>query len=148
MDALSAEPHDFLGRVFMSLGLGNKQQGQFFTPWSVTQLMAQLSGNNLTAKLQIQPYVTAYEPCCGSGGMTIALAEQVKLAGFSPAHHLWVSCTDIDAVACCMTYVQLSFLGIAGEVAQGNALCGERCRTWYTPGHYLGGWSDRLNTPR
>ncbi|WP_336844165.1 N-6 DNA methylase [Providencia rettgeri] len=148
VEALTAEPHDFLGRVFMALNMGDAHRGQFFTPWHVTQLMAQLSCADLVAQLQTKPYVTACEPCCGAGGMTIAIAGRVKQAGFSPAHHLWVSCTDIDAVARCMAYVQLSLLGIAGEVVLGNVLADERREVWYTPAHYLGNWSFRLNPLR
>lgn len=118
VNGLDAYPHDFLGSVFMELNLGDAHRGQFFTPWHVTQLMAQLS--------------------CAD------LAEHVKLAGYSPAHHLWVSCGDIDTTARCMAYIQLSLPGIAGEVVLGNSLTAERREVWYTPTHYLGNWSYRL----
>lgn len=111
VESLDTYPHDFLGSVFMELNLGNKHQGQFFTPGHVTQLMTQLACSDLVTQLQSRPFITAYEPCCGAGGMMIALAEHVKLAGYSLAHHLWVSCGDIDTTARCMAYIQLSLLG-------------------------------------
>lgn len=47
--ALDANPEqDFLGKMFMDLGLGNNSAGQFFTPYSVCQLMADVdSWNNV-----------------------------------------------------------------------------------------------------
>lgn len=46
--ALDANPEqDFLGKIFMDLGLGNSSAGQFFTPYSVCQLMADVVTSDL-----------------------------------------------------------------------------------------------------
>ena len=51
--ALDANPEqDFLGKMFMDLGLGNSSAGQFFTPYSVCQLMADVVTSDLDNNLQ------------------------------------------------------------------------------------------------
>ncbi|MEN4793565.1 hypothetical protein ACQV2E_19575 [Pantoea allii] len=77
--------------------------------------------------------------------MVIAFAEEFAQRGYSPHEQLWVSVTDVDQLAADMSYVQLSLCGIPAEVITGNALTLERRRTIYTPAHYTGRWSVRLN---
>lgn len=143
--ALTLEVQDFLGSVFMALELGDKSRAQFFSPWHICRLMAQFQCGDLADLLKTQPFVTASEPACGAAGMIIALAESLREAGYDPGQHLWVSCTDIDTVAASMAYIQLSMLGIPGQVITGNALTLECRRVLYTPAHYHGGWNARLN---
>src|SRR5699024_9796371 len=55
---------DFLGELYMRLEIGNKDVGQFFTPYDVSKMMAQMLGveeENGVIKLS--------EPACGSGGI-------------------------------------------------------------------------------
>ena len=74
---------------------------------------------------------------CGAGGMMIAAAVEMQALGYPPPKHMWVSCVDIDVVAMSMAYIQLSSLGIPGEVVLGNALADERRLVMYTPMHWL-----------
>jgi len=137
---------DFLGPMFMQLDLGEAARGQFFTPMSVSRMMAQIQFADVDKMLAEEPFITAYEPACGSAGMILAIAEVIKEKGFNVARHLWVSCIDIDDVASGMAYIQLSLMGIAGEVVTGNALSGERRRVMYTPAHWLENWPLRLKS--
>ncbi|MBD1228748.1 N-6 DNA methylase [Xenorhabdus griffiniae] len=142
---LAQEPCDFLGSVFMQLGLGDKDLNQFFTPWSVASMMAEMQLQDVSARLQEKPFVTLYEPACGAGCMTLAAAEVLREQGHDPLCSLWVSAIDIDPLAAVMAYVQLSLAGIPAAVTIGNALDdGGSKRTRYTPAHYLGNWSQRL----
>lgn len=141
---LKAESCDFLGSLYMSLELGELARGQFFTPFCVSRMMAEMQLGDLDRQLQEKPFVTVYEPACGSAGMLLAIAEVVREKGFNPMWHLWVSCTDIDPVASGMAYIQLSLMGVAGEVVTGNALNSERRCVMYTPAHWSGNWSNRL----
>lgn len=60
----------------MSLGQGSKQAGQFFTPYHVSQLTAQIvTENAVNGKYQV------HEPSCGSGGMIIAVADKLRQQG-------------------------------------------------------------------
>ncbi|AQT64841.1 hypothetical protein B0W01_13965 [Serratia marcescens] len=146
--ALAAKPCDFLGMAFMSLELGDKHRGQFFTPWSVASMMAKLQFTGLEQRLLTQPFVTISEPACGAGAMMIAAAAEIQALGYMPSRHMWVSCVDIDVVAMSMAYIQLSSLGIPGEVVLGNALADERRLVMYTPMHSLEQWPLRLQTLR
>lgn len=141
---LEAEVGDFLGSLYMQLELGESSRGQFFTPFCISRMMAEIQLGDIENILTEKPFVTVYEPACGSAGMLLAIAEVAKEKGFNPARHLWVSGTDIDPVASGMAYIQLSLMGVAGEVVTGNALSGERRRVMYTPAHWLGNWSYRL----
>ncbi|WP_426576161.1 N-6 DNA methylase [Xenorhabdus stockiae] len=143
--ALAEAPCDFLGSVFMQLELGNKDLQQFFTPWSVARVMAQLQLNEVSALLQTRPFVTFHEPCCGAACMMLAAAEVLREQGHDPLSSMWVSAIDIDPLAAVMAYIQLSLTGIPAAVTIGDALHdGGSQRTRYTPAHYLGNWSQRL----
>lgn len=141
---LEAEAGDFLGVLYMQLELGESARGQFFTPFCVSRMMAEIQVGDIGNILAGKPFVTVSEPACGSAGMLLAIAEVIKEKGFNPLRHLWVSGTDIDPVASGMAYIQLSLMGVAGEVVTGNVLSGERRRVMYTPAHWLGNWPYRL----
>lgn len=142
--ALNAQACDFLGMTFMQLELGDKHRGQFFTPWSVASMMAKLQFTGLKQQLQTQPFVTISEPGCGAGGMMIAAAVEMQILGYEHSQHMWVSCVDIDVVAVSMAYIQLSSLGIPGEIVLGNVLANERRLVMYTPMHWLEKWPLRI----
>lgn len=141
---LEAESGDFLGSLYMTLELGEAARGQFFTPFCVSRMMAEMQLGDIDSLLADKPFFTVYEPACGSAGMLLAIAEVLREKGFNPTRHLWVSCIDIDPVASGMAYIQLSLMGVAGEVVTGNALNGERRRVIYTPAHWIENWSFRL----
>ncbi|EJU2553335.1 SAM-dependent DNA methyltransferase, partial [Escherichia coli] len=135
---------DFLGSVFMQLELGDTYRGQFFTPWSVASMMAQMQLGNVKVLFENKPFITLSEPACGAGSMILAMADTLNCSGYPAYRRMWVSATDIDPLAAGMAYIQLSLCGVAGEVVIGNSLCNERRRVLLTPGHYLGNWSYRL----
>ena len=43
ISALSEQYQDFLGKVYMQLNLGNARTGQFFTPYHISQMMAEIT---------------------------------------------------------------------------------------------------------
>ena len=135
---------DFLGEAFMQLELGDKYHGQFFTPWDISRMMAQIQLGDVQRQFQEKPFITLSEPACGAGCMILAFADVLNEEGYAAHNHLWVSATDVDPLAAGMAYIQLSLCGIAGEVVIGNSLMDERRRVLYTPGHYLGNWPLRL----
>lgn len=58
---------DVLGRAFMDLELGNKWAGQFFTPFSVCRMTAELQiDDDLRAKIADRGYVTMSDPAVGA----------------------------------------------------------------------------------
>ena len=64
---LDAHPRDVLGETYMQLGIANRDQGQFFTPYSVAQLIASMQINDAPTQLLTRPFLTVYEPLPRSG---------------------------------------------------------------------------------
>ena len=138
-EALEQGFQDFLGEVFMLAGFGNTKNGQFFTPYHVSKLMAEINLDYEQIKQQIseQGYFTMSDPCCGAGSMFIALAETLLQKGFNPQKVLLFQGIDIDLKCCQMAYIQTSLLGLSGAVLHGNTLTLEIWKTFITPMSYI-----------
>jgi hypothetical protein len=142
---LDDELDDILGHLYMSLDLGSDHIGQFFTPYHVSQLMAQIICPDYAAKLETEPFITLLEPTCGSGGMIIAVAETMRAAGFNYQQQIHVTAQDIDTTAVHMTFITLSLLHIPAVIIHGDTLTLEVRDRWATPAHILGNWDYKLN---
>jgi hypothetical protein len=141
---------DVLGRTFHELELHNKWVGQFFTPYPVCQMMAQMTiadRGDLDAKIKERGFVTAQEPACGSGAMVIALAEAMYDAGINYQQHLHVTAIDVDLKCVHMAYLQFTLYNIPAVIVHGNTLTLEEHSHWYTPAHMMGMWSWKLRRP-
>lgn len=147
INVLGDEMTDALGQLYMSLDLGNERLGQFFTPYDLSLLTAQMTVGDLTEELKSKDYITVHEPACGSGGMIIAVADSLQRAGVNYQQAMHVSAVDLDITAVHMTYVQLSLLFIPAVVTHGNTLSMEIRDAWPTPAHILNGWWWRLKQP-
>lgn len=115
---LEDNPRDVLGEVFMLSGMGADVGGQFFTPFSISRMMASI--NVVTPKEGEK--ITLSEPSCGSGGSIIAAAIELKKRGINYQNCMEVVAQDIDWRCVYMCYVQLSFLGINAICVQGDTL--------------------------
>lgn len=124
---------DMLGSAYMELGIGNKDTGQFFTPYSLCAAIASSQVENVKTKLEEQEYVAANDPACGGGAMLIAFANIMRKAGIDYQRRIWVEGTDINLETALMCYMQLSIIGCAGAVTIGDALNGEQGTRLYTP---------------
>lgn len=113
---------DVLGEVYMKIGLGSKSIGQFFTPFHISYLTANVSLKSKWSYLEENNVIKFYEPSCGSGGMVIAIAKIMKENGVNYQRKMKVVAQDLDWKAVYMTYVQLSILGIDAVVQQGDTL--------------------------
>lgn len=110
---------DVLGSIYMMLECGNKESGQFFTPYSVSQLMSEIT---IPANYDGKEVITVNEPTVGAGGMIIAAAQTLHERGYNPQRCMKIVAQDLDWKAVYMSYVQFSLLGLNAEVAQGNTL--------------------------
>jgi hypothetical protein len=119
---------DILGEIYMESGSGNKHTGQFFTPYHVSLLTAQMS---VSADYDGEKPIKINEPACGSGGMIVAAAEVLHRRGINFQRCMRVETQDLDWKAVYMCYVQLSLLGIDAVVIQGDTLTEP-----YTGGNY------------
>jgi hypothetical protein len=153
INALERTEQDVLGPISACLGMANFRNGQFWTPWEVSLLMARLTlaappgGNDgpIAETIAEHGFMTASEPCCGPGGMVLAFGRAFKEAGYNPQTQLHFVAVDTSPWCCHMTYVQISLMGIPAMIAVGDALRMQFSEYWYTPAHILGGFSRRLH---
>lgn len=150
---------DFLGELFMALDLGNEWKGQFFTPYDVCRCMAAMSyGDDLKAKIERQGWVSVNDPACGAGALLIAFANECRRSGNDVNFQtsvLFVA-QDIDFLAGCMCYIQLSLMGCPGYVVVDDTIVRpstsyddrglipvDRGNVWYTPFYFRSEWHWR-----
>lgn len=144
---------DFLGSIFMELNLGSSERGQFFTPYSVCDLMAKVCEDDICQVIEKNGYVTINDCCCGAGATLIAGINEAKRKlekiGLNYQNHVLVVAQDIDEIAALMCYIQLSLLGVAGFVKIGNSLTepitneDDGSDYWYTPMYFSDVWFTR-----
>lgn len=122
---------DILGDVFHKLEVHNGNIGQFFTPYEVSKLMAQMtfSPNDIRTFVEDHGWVSVHEPACGSGSSLIAFAEVMTKHGFSP-RTMNITAVDIDSSCVHMTFIQLAMIGCHGTVIHGNTLTMEEWDHW------------------
>lgn len=136
-------PGDHLGRLYMDLGTPNDRLGQFFTPYELSRAMAAMSLSDMTELLAARDYITLGEPACGSCGMVIAVAEEMRARGHNPQHQLVVHATDLSLTAVHMAYVQLTLMHLPAMVVHGNTLTLEAFSVWRTFAWCAGHWEYR-----
>lgn len=119
--AMQENMSDILGEIYMEAGIGNKNTGQFFTPFHVSYMCAQAAMKDEIAEWDGK-VITMSEPSCGAGGMVIAAAKVLLDHGINPQLYLKVTAQDLDWKAVYMCYLQLSVLGLKAKVIQGDTL--------------------------
>lgn len=153
--ALELNPEqDFLGHIFMNLQLGSKSNGQFFTPYHICELMANMTMSECEKEIKEKGYISVHDSCCGAGATLIAAINCAKHAlentDINYQQHILVTGQDIDMVVGLMCYIQISLLGVAGFIKIGNALTepmstgDDKGSYWYTPMSYTGKWFLRI----
>ncbi len=119
-NAMDSDRHqDFLGQLYMDFGFGDKKKGEYFSPYSVAELMTSLTASEGDDN---SGYVTVNDPCCGSGVMFIAMANKLIKDGKNHHFDMLAIGSDSDPCIALMCYIQLSLLGCAGYVCIRNAL--------------------------
>ena len=120
VEALEKTEQDFLGSVFTEAELTNTRNGQFFTPYNVSLMMAKMIiGKN---ELPTGRVCRINDPCCGAGGMLIAGAMVMKEKGFDFQNNALFIGQDIDPRCARMTFIQLTLLGVPAVVYCMNTL--------------------------
>lgn len=144
VDWLECGLDDCLGKLFMSLELGDSFKGQFFTPFEVSRLMAGITFGDARQAIEHQGFITMNEPACGAGGMILAAADALQAQGINYQRAMHATAVDVDATAVHMAYVQLSLAHVPAIIVHGNSLSLTEWGHWFTPAHILGGWDRRL----
>lgn len=119
-----SEGRDFLSGVVSDEDVNalSKGAGQFFTPFDVSRMMAEMSLHDLDALMAEKRYVTVGEPCSGAGGMLLAVAQVFRERGYDPMTRCWFEAGDISSMCMQMTYIQATLAGMAGQVVCRNTL--------------------------
>lgn len=123
--ALERDPdQDFLGRLYMNLGLGSHWKGQFFTPFSISQLMAEidLHRDEVNDEIEKSGWISVNDPSCGAGSTLIAAASALRMQHINYQQATAFVGQDIDRVAAQMCYIQISLLGCPGYIVVADTL--------------------------
>lgn len=148
---------DFLGEMYMGLGMGNDHAGQFFTPYHVCHLMAEITaGENLAAQVEEQGWVSVNDPCCGGGALLLAFANVCREREINFQTSVLFVAQDLDPTVAMMCYIQLSLMGCPGYVVVGNSITEPSTsidhrgliprdggNVWYTPLYFRDVWHYR-----
>jgi type I restriction-modification system DNA methylase subunit len=74
---------DILGPAYEALGHKNRYMGQYFTPWPLAKMMAQMLVSETdwtdTGRYTAQRPCTVLEPCVGAGVMLLAMADSIPI---------------------------------------------------------------------
>lgn len=144
VEAFEAEPFfDHLGRVYMELFGGNKDLGQCFTPYGLSQAVAQIGCAD-----DIMPEFRTLNDCaCGGGALLIAACEAYHKRGVNYQTYLKIEAADLDILCVHMCYIQLSLLGARATVYHRNTITMQTYDRYDTPMSVL--WPMTLDmTPR
>lgn len=122
VEALDDDPdQDFFGTLFMGLNLGDHWKGQFFTPYDICRMIAEIQLCSIEAHIKEKGWGGIHDPCCGAGALLIAARNVMVREKLSPTSALYVA-QDIDRTAALMCYIQMSLLGCAGYVVVADSL--------------------------
>lgn len=125
---------DYLGELYMASDTSNKKAGQFFTPYSVSKLSADLTIKGSDSLKD--DIITLYEPACGSGGMILAAMDTLQECGINYTAHSFTVAGDVDSRCVHACYIQLSLAGVPAIVEQRDALTMELIGgQWKTPAY-------------
>lgn len=146
--ALTENPRqDFLGTALGALELTNKWAGQYFTPYSIAEMMARMSVGKVRPKYFRNPFrkiICICDPAVGAGCMLIAAVNVLRNNGVCVEQHVFMDGTDKDLTAFYMSYIQLTLLNIPAVVRWGNSLSAEQWQAWATPAYHLFNWHYKL----
>lgn len=137
--ALDREPVDFVGPVFSAL-CASSEMGQFFTPHSLSSMMAQMTigdADDLKKLIEENGYISLCEPACGVGGMILAANQVLRERGIDVARQAHWHATDVDYRAMCGCYVQCALTDTSAVITHGNTLSLEHWMTTATPAALL-----------
>ena len=155
--AMDGNPdQDFLGEMYMAVGMGNEHAGQFFTPYCVCQAMSKMTAPDIQAEVEKKGFMSVCDPACGAGALLVAFANECLAQKVNYQTSVLFVAQDIDYLVGCMCYLQLSVLGCPGYVKIGDSLAkpgtshdprgllpNDDGNIWYTPFYFRDEWCIR-----
>lgn len=156
VEALERNPdQDFLGSLYMELGLNSHWRAQLFTPYNVCRMMSEMNVGNYQEYIDRQGWISVCDPTVGGGAMLIAAANTIRRQKVNYQNHVLFVGQDIDRIVAMMAYIQISLLGCPGYIVVGNSLSNpivgselmpaeqEGQEFWYTPFYFSQVWHYR-----
>ena len=110
---------DCIGRIFEELGLSNARTGQFFTPESVCNLIANLTHSEVKSG-------TVNDPSTGSSRNLVAHSRINPLNRFN---FTYIG-QDLDERCCLMSVINFVMYGMKGIIIHGDTLKMEFYKGW------------------
>lgn len=113
--AMDKTDADIIGDLFVG-AISYGEAGQYFTPESLTKLMAQMTIDPEARPVDGKP-IYVNDPCCGTGRMLL------EASTINP--HVELVAQDVDPSCARMTAINLGLRGRYGWVVCGNSLTGD-----------------------
>jgi hypothetical protein len=108
--------YDYLGQVYMRVGFFSKSKyfGQYFTPFNVSRLIAQMQVTDVRASIEVAKRegrkITVCDPAVGSGSLLLAMKEHIaQEVGLCGLDYFEFYGQDIDRVCVKMAKIQMIF---------------------------------------
>ena len=108
--ALEDNPEqDFLGELYMCLGLGNDHSGQFFTPYHICEVMSAVTTptEEFQQKIGDRGWVAVCDPTCGAGALLVAFANECRKKGINYQTNVLFVAQDIDYIVGMSSVIRL-----------------------------------------
>jgi len=125
IDAFEENPgQDLLGDAYMRLGIGSRENGQFFTPYNLSKLMANMGITRDSAEAGVKEhgYITVNDPAAGGGATLIAAANVLQSYGINYQRSALFVAQELSEMTALACYIQMSLLGMPGIVLIGDTL--------------------------
>lgn len=152
VEELEENPNqDLLGGIYMLAGISNNKAGQFFTPYSVCELMSGVTFDRkaLGKEVHKKGYVSINDCACGAGATLVSAIQTCKdmFKKYNFQNHVYFVGQDIDITCVHMCYIQLALQGVAGYVIHGDTLTEPEPKAlnqiWFTPMWFSDVWTMR-----
>lgn len=124
---------DFLGEIAGDIEALDKKNCQFFTPYHISKMMAQMTFVDAKTTIDEQGFISISDPAAGAGCMILAGADYLEEQGHDIQRELSAQVTELSRMTYHMLYVQLALRGIPAMVIHGNSLTLETFESAYTP---------------
>lgn len=128
---------DHLGHIYMQLAPKGNHIGQFFTPYHISRLMAQINLGDAKAVIESKGQITVNDPCCGAGGMLVAACDYLNEQKINYTQHAVLYGNDIDLSCVEMSYLQLAFIGASAVIEHKCTFTQEQMDCYKTLGYLL-----------
>lgn len=138
-------PFDVLGAIYMELEIANQHLGQYYTPSSVSDVMANMTLQNFQNVVEQQGFLTLSDPASGSGATLLSCVKLFIENNYKVENTLYIEATDIDRHAALMCYVQLTLWAVPCKIFVGNSLTMEMRECWCSFMYFVKGWQLKIN---